>query len=48
LQLPLQSPADVAEWTPVFQNLARQLRGPVFTPALFDKVVALSGNPLAK
>ena len=42
------SAADVAEWTPVFQNLARQMRGTVFTPALFDKVVALSGNPLAK
>jgi TRAP-type C4-dicarboxylate transport system substrate-binding protein len=40
--------ADVAEWTPIFQNLAKQLRGTVFTPALFDKVVELSGNPMAK
>lgn len=36
--------ADVAAWTPVFVKVARELRGSVFTPALFDKVVALSGN----
>jgi hypothetical protein len=36
------SAADAAEWTPVFENVRKQLRGTVFTPALFDKVVALA------
>ena len=29
-------------------KVANQLRGSVFTPALFDKVVAIADNPLAK
>ena len=42
------SPADVAEWTPIFIQVSKQLRGTVFTPALFDKVVQIADNPLAK
>ena len=42
------TPSDVAEWAPIFVQVSRQLRGTVFTPALFDKVVAIADNPLAK
>jgi TRAP-type C4-dicarboxylate transport system substrate-binding protein len=42
------SPADIAEWTPIFIQVSKQLRGTVFTPALFDKVVQIADNPLAK
>ncbi|HEX4447590.1 MAG TPA: TRAP transporter substrate-binding protein DctP [Polyangiaceae bacterium] len=38
--------ADRNEWKDVFIKVANQLRGSVFTPALFDRVVALAGNPL--
>ncbi|MGH7271292.1 MAG: TRAP transporter substrate-binding protein DctP [Polyangiaceae bacterium] len=40
--------ADIAEWAPIFRQVSRQLRGTVFTPALFDKVVTIADNPLAK
>ncbi len=42
------TPADIAEWTPIFIQVSKQLRGTVFTPALFDKVVQIADNPLAK
>jgi len=42
------TPSDVAEWAPIFLQVSKQLRGTVFTPALFDKVVAIADNPLAK
>lgn len=42
------TPSDVAEWAPIFVQVSKQLRGTVFTPALFDKVVAIADNPLAK
>lgn len=42
------TPADIAEWAPIFIQVSRQLRGTVFTPALFDKVVAIADNPLAR
>lgn len=42
------TPADIAEWAPIFIQVSKQLRGTVFTPALFDKVVAIADNPLAK
>jgi hypothetical protein len=29
-------------------KVAKDLRGSVFTPAIFDKVVQLAGNPLAQ
>jgi TRAP-type transport system periplasmic protein len=38
--------SDRNEWKDVFIKVANQLRGSVFTPALFDRVVALAGNPL--
>lgn len=42
------TPADIAEWAPIFIQVSRQLRGTMFTPALFDKVVAIADNPLAR
>jgi TRAP-type C4-dicarboxylate transport system substrate-binding protein len=42
------TPSDIAEWTPIFVQVSKQLRGTVFTPALFDKVVAIADNPLAR
>jgi TRAP-type C4-dicarboxylate transport system substrate-binding protein len=38
--------ADRNEWRDVFLKVGQQLRGSVFTPALFDKVVRLAQNPL--
>ena len=38
--------ADRNEWKDLFVKVAAQLRGSVFTPAMFDRVVALAGNPL--
>jgi len=38
--------ADRSEWRDVFLKVGRELRGTVFTPALFDKVVKLADNPL--
>jgi TRAP-type C4-dicarboxylate transport system substrate-binding protein len=38
--------ADRSEWKDVFVKLARQLRGTVFSPVMFDKVVRLADNPL--
>jgi TRAP-type C4-dicarboxylate transport system substrate-binding protein len=38
--------SDRNEWKDVFIKVANQLRGSVFTPALFDRVVQLAGNPL--
>jgi hypothetical protein len=42
------APTDVdrSEWRDVFIKVGKELRGTVFTPALFDKVVKLAGNPL--
>jgi TRAP-type transport system periplasmic protein len=42
------APTDVdrTEWRDVFIKVGQELRGTVFTPALFDKVVKLAGNPL--
>jgi TRAP-type C4-dicarboxylate transport system substrate-binding protein len=39
--------AEREEWRIVFVKVAKDLRGSVFTPAIFDKIVQLSGNPLA-
>ncbi len=39
--------AERQEWRAVFTTVAKQLRGAVFTPAVFDRVVQLAGNPLA-
>ena len=39
--------AEREEWRDVFVKVAKELRGSVFTPAVFDKIVQLSGNPLA-
>jgi TRAP-type transport system periplasmic protein len=38
--------ADRSEWKDLFVRVATQLRGSVFTPAMFDRVVQLAGNPL--
>jgi len=42
------SPTDSErrEWRDIFLRVAREMRGTVFTPALFDKVVRLADNPL--
>jgi TRAP-type transport system periplasmic protein len=39
--------AERQEWRTVFVKVAKELRGSVFTPAVFDKIVQLAGNPLA-
>jgi TRAP-type C4-dicarboxylate transport system substrate-binding protein len=39
--------AERQKWRAVFTTVAKQLRGAVFTPAVFDRVVQLAGNPLA-
>jgi len=41
------TPAEHEEWRHVFVKVAKELRGSVFDPGLFDRVVQLSGNPLA-
>jgi TRAP-type C4-dicarboxylate transport system substrate-binding protein len=38
--------ADINEWRDIFVRVSTQLRGTVFTPALFDKVVKIADNPL--
>ena len=38
--------ADRSEWAEIFKKVATQLRGSVFTPAMFDRIVQLAGNPL--
>jgi TRAP-type C4-dicarboxylate transport system substrate-binding protein len=38
--------ADRKEWTDVFAKVAKQLRGTVFTPAIFDKVVQIAQPPV--
>jgi TRAP-type C4-dicarboxylate transport system substrate-binding protein len=40
------SDADRNEWKDIFVKVAGQLRGSVFTPSMFDRVVQLAGNPL--
>jgi TRAP-type C4-dicarboxylate transport system substrate-binding protein len=40
------SPAEVAEWAPIFMKVGLDLRGSMFTPALFDRVVAMADNPI--
>ncbi len=42
------SPADVAEWAPIFMKVGLSLRGTMFTPALFDRVIAMADNPILK
>jgi TRAP-type C4-dicarboxylate transport system substrate-binding protein len=42
------SDSEKAEWRTVFIKVAKDLRGSVFTPAVFDKVISLAGNPLAQ
>jgi hypothetical protein len=37
--------AEKLEWKEVYTKIGAQLRGPVFTPAMFDKIVQLAGNP---
>jgi TRAP-type C4-dicarboxylate transport system substrate-binding protein len=37
---------DRAEWKEVFVRVCRELRGTVFSAAMFDKVVRLADNPL--
>ena len=37
--------AERKEWRDIFARVAQQLRGNVFTPALFDRVVQLAGPP---
>jgi len=39
-----RSEAEKNEWKDVLVRVAHQLRGTVFTPAMFDKIVQLSGN----
>jgi TRAP-type C4-dicarboxylate transport system substrate-binding protein len=39
------SDAERREWHDLFARVAAQLRGPVFTPAVFDRVVQLAGPP---
>jgi TRAP-type transport system periplasmic protein len=41
------TPAEHEEWRHVFVKVAKELRGSVFDPGLFDRIVQLSGNPLA-
>jgi TRAP-type transport system periplasmic protein len=38
--------ADRSEWAEIFKKVATQLRGSVFTPTMFDRIVQLAGNPL--
>jgi TRAP-type C4-dicarboxylate transport system substrate-binding protein len=40
------SEAEKKAWTDVFVNVARQLRGTVFSPAFFDRVVQLADPPV--
>ena len=42
------SEAERQEWRTVFVKVSKELRGSVFTPAVFDRVVQLAGNPLAQ
>ena len=37
--------AEKNEWRAVFDHVATQLRGTVFTPALFDRVMQLTNAP---
>jgi TRAP-type C4-dicarboxylate transport system substrate-binding protein len=38
--------ADRKEWTDVFVKVAKSLRGTVFTPAIFDKMVQIAQPPI--
>jgi TRAP-type C4-dicarboxylate transport system substrate-binding protein len=40
------SPDEIAEWAPIFIKVGLQLRGGMFTPALFDRVIAMADNPI--
>lgn len=40
--------AEREEWRQLFVKVCKELRGSVFTPAVFDRVVQLAGNPLAQ
>ena len=37
--------AQRADWKAVVTKAVMQLRGTVFSPAMFDKIVGLAGNP---
>lgn len=37
---------DRKAWTDVFVNVAKHLRGPVFNPAIFDKIVKIAQPPV--
>ena len=41
------TPAEHDEWRHIFVRVAKELRGSVFDPGIFDRVVQLSGNTLA-
>jgi TRAP-type C4-dicarboxylate transport system substrate-binding protein len=41
------TPAEHEEWRHLFVKVAKELRGSVFDPGLFDRIVSLSGNTLA-
>jgi hypothetical protein len=40
------SEADRKEWTDVFVKVCKGLRGSVFTPAVFDKIVQIAQPPI--
>jgi TRAP-type transport system periplasmic protein len=40
------TPDEIQEWAPIFMKICLELRGSMFTPALFDRVVALADNPI--
>jgi TRAP-type transport system periplasmic protein len=41
------TPAEHEEWRHIFVKVAKELRGSVFDPGLFDRIVQLSGNTMA-
>jgi hypothetical protein len=40
------SESDRKEWTDVFVKVCKGLRGTVFTPAVFDKIVQIAQPPV--
>ena len=42
------SDSEKAEWKTVFVKVAKDLRGSVLSPGIFDHVMQLAGNPLAQ
>ncbi len=41
------TPAEHDEWRHIFVRVSKELRGSVFDPGLFDRIVQLSGNTMA-